>query len=208
MPYDVKTEIDSEWPMMLRLSKLYADPLRVKILSECQMRAMSPRSFFAEFGGISLDRISRAFDVLVQYDWIGPVDAPGQPGGSSIDAADQLYRTIDTPIMDEEMVAEVPGPMRTLVSVTIFESLADRVKEAAEAGTLEARPDQHNSWTPLALDQLGWEKVISKLDALFYSLSQEQQDADARMAESGEAAIPMTVALMGFESPKKPDPLG
>lgn len=205
MPHSPRTEIESEWPLMLRVSKVFADPLRVKILTECQMRALSPKGFFEEFGGASLDIVSRAFDVLVQYDWIGQVE--GRPGEAPPDPAERLYRAVDALMLDESETAGIPLPIRALVSMGLFESLCDRVKEASDAGTLDARPDQHISWTPLTLDQLGWERVISKVDALFYSLAQEQQDAEARLAESAEQSISMTVALLGFESPRRPDPL-
>lgn len=199
MPQNLKTEIESDWPLMLRMSKVFADPLRVKILGECQSRPMSPRSFYAEFGGVSLDRVSRAFDVLLEYDWIGRVEPEGD--GERSDTSDQYYRAVDLSTFDEEVLAEAPGSPRSLVSWRIFEGLAERVKEAVEFGTLGGRIDQHFSWTPLVLDQLGWEAVVSKVNALFYSLAQEQQNADARMAESDEKPIPMTVSLFAFESP-------
>jgi hypothetical protein len=43
---------------------------------------------------------------------------------------------------------------------------------------------------------------VARIDALFYFLSQEQEEANLRMAESGEEPTPMTVALAAFESPK------
>jgi hypothetical protein len=55
---------------------------------------------------------------------------------------------------------------------------------------------------PLRLDLQGWKSVIAKVDALFHWLYQEQEEANLRMAESGEEPIPMTVALAAFESPK------
>ncbi len=206
MPQNLKTEIESEseWPLMLRMSKVFADPLRVKILGECQSRPMSPQSFYAEFGGVSLDRVSRAFDVLVEYDWIGRTGTEG--GGEHTDTSEQYYRAVDATTFDDDVLGDASGPMRTLMSWRVFESLADRVREAVEVGTLEGRVDQHFSWTPLALDQLGWEAVVSKVNALFYSLAQEQQNADARMAESDERPIPMTVSLFAFESPERPEP--
>lgn len=199
MPHSPRTEIESEWPLLLRMSKLFADPLRIKILSECHVREVSPKGFHEKFGEVSLDRVSRAFDVLAQYDWIARADA--RAGQSPPDPAEQLYRAIDTALVDDETSAEIPGPMRSLVSLRIFESLGDEVKRAVDAGTMENRADQHMSWTPLALDRLGWEAVISKVDALFYSLAQEQRNADARLSESGEEPISMVVGLLGFESP-------
>jgi hypothetical protein len=55
---------------------------------------------------------------------------------------------------------------------------------------------------PLKLDQQGWDNAIAKVDALFYWFQEEQERAKARIAESGEEPIPMTVALAAFESPE------
>jgi hypothetical protein len=71
-----------------------------------------------------------------------------------------------------------------------------------EAGTVDARPERHLSWSFLLLDQEGWEKVMAALDDLFESLREEQAAAEKRAVESGEQRIRATVALAGFESPK------
>lgn len=184
---------------MLRLSKVFADPLRLKVLAECRLREMSPKGFYDAFGGVSLARVQRAFDVLAEYSWLAPTQSEAER--SRADADEHLYGASEGALLDESTWPDMPAPMKPLVSMRIFETLADRVQDAVEAGTMAARDDQHLSWTPMALDQRGWETVISRVDALFYALSQVQRDADARMAESGEKPIPMTVALLAFESP-------
>ena len=199
MLHGPRTEIELEWPLLLRVSKVFADPLRVKILSECQMRPVSPQGFFEEFGEVSLDRISRAFDVLVQYDWIGRVGADSGQGSS--DTAEYLYRAVDIAIVDDATMEEASGPMRRLVSMTVFESLADRVKEAVDAGTFEVRADSTSHGRRRARPA-GMEQGHREGRCSFLLSSKEQEDANARMAESGEEPIPMTVALLGFESPK------
>ena len=73
-----------------------------------------------------------------------------------------------------------------------------------DAGTFDSRPDRHHSWTPLVLDQLGWDQVIAAVDALFHLLFDEQTAAKGRIAESGEKPVIATVYLAAFESP----PLG
>lgn len=70
MSASLKAQIKSKFPLIVRLSKVFADPLRMKILAECNMREMSPKLFYEEFGGGSLPRVARAFDVLVEYDWL------------------------------------------------------------------------------------------------------------------------------------------
>jgi hypothetical protein len=198
-----KTEIDSEWPLMLRMSKVFADPQRVRILTDCSEGETSPRRFCEEHReeGATIGQVTSDFDVLAQYDWIDPVESQG---GVS-DPGERLYRANHPPVLEKEDLAGLPPSMRTLVGWRVFETLAAKVTEARDAGTLE-EPDQHLSWTPVTLDRLGWEKVISKLDALFYTLDQERREAEARLAESGEEPIEMTVALLGFESPRKPAP--
>ncbi|HSS04965.1 MAG TPA: winged helix-turn-helix domain-containing protein [Solirubrobacterales bacterium] len=184
----------------LRVAKVFADPLRIKILTELNVREMSPKQFFDEFGGGSVTRVSRHFDVLSEYSWLYLVRT--ESGGKRRGAVEHFYRATQPAVFDNETWAPLPNSMKELVSMGIFEELGERVREAMAAGTLDARGDRHFSWAPLLVDQLGWENVLTKVDALFHFLFEEQTRANLRMAESGEEPIPMTVALAAFESPK------
>jgi hypothetical protein len=190
----------SKWPLMLRLAKVFVDPLRMKIMAECSMREMSPKGFHQEFGGGSLPRVSRAFDVLVEYDWLDQTRT--ETGGKRRGAVEHFYRATGFAMFDESTWPEVPPVLKNTFTWRAFETFASQVKEAIEAGTIDAREDRHFTWTPLRLDQQGWEEVIARIDALFYFLSEVQEEANVRMAETDEEAIPMTVALAAFESPK------
>jgi hypothetical protein len=198
--YYLRTEIKSKFPLMLRLSKVFADPLRMKILAECNMREMSPKLFYKEFGGGSLSRVSRAFDVLVEYDWLYATRT--ETGGKRRGAVEHFYRATGSAVFDETIWPDVPDSMKSLVSWRILETFIEQVKEAMEAGTIDRREDRHLTWTPLRLDQKGWDALIAKIDALFHWLFKQQEEANLRMAESGEEPIPITVALAAFESPK------
>jgi hypothetical protein len=195
-----KTAKKSKWPLMLRLAKVFVDPLRMKIMAECNIREMSPKSFYEEFGGGSLSRVSRAFEVLVDYDWLAQTRT--ETGGKRRGAIEHFYRATGVAMFDADTWTEVPDTMKTTFTWRAFETFAHQVKEAMEAGTIDAREDRHFTWTPLRLDKQGWETVIAWLDAIFYFLAEEQEDANARMAETGEEPIPMTVALAAFESPR------
>jgi hypothetical protein len=200
MSYHLRTETNSKWPLMLRLSKVFADPLRMTILAECNTREMSPKQFYEEFGGGSLSRVSRAFEVLAEYNWLEPTRT--ETGGKRRGAVEHFYRATEPAVFDEAIWPDVPDSMKALVSWRILETLTRKAEEAMKAGTIDAREDRHLSWMPLRLDQQGWENVIARVDAIFHWLFEEQEDANARMAETGEEAIPMTVALAAFESPK------
>ena len=187
-------------PFTLRMAKVFADTLRIKIVAELNSREMSPKQFFDEFGGGSLSRVSRAFEVLVEYGWLTLVRT--ETGGKRRGAVEHFYRATGPAMFDEHAWPDVPDSVKNVFTWRAFLTLADRVKDATLAGTIDARNDRHFSWTPLRLDQKGWENVIARVDAAFYFLFEEQQRANARMAESGEEPIPMTVALAAFESPE------
>ena len=187
-------------PLMTRLAKVFAEPLRIRIVAVLNTREMSPKEFHAEFGGGSLSRVSRHFDLLAQYGWI--YQTKTETGGLRRGATEHFYRATGPAVFDGEIWPELPTSMKEMVSARIFEEFAERIRAAMEADTIDAREDRHFSWIPLLLDQEGWDNTIARVDALFHWIFEEQEEADLRMAESGEEPIPMTVALAAFESPK------
>lgn len=196
----LKAGIKSHLPYTLRMAKVFSDSLRIQILAELNVREMSPKQFFDEFGGGTLSRVSRAFEVLNEYGWLDQTRT--ETGGRRRGAVEHFYRATGPAMFEEDTWSEVPDVMKNIFTWRAFLTLGERVKEALEAGTMDAREDRHFTWMPLRLDQKGWEAVMGRLLALFYFLYEEQEAANARMAESGEDPIPMTVALAGFESPK------
>ena len=187
-------------PYTQRLAKLMADELRMKIVLELNGREMSPKGFHDEFGGGSISRVSRAFDLLAEFGWL--YQTRTETGGRRRGAVEHFYRATQPAVFYDEVWVPLPASMKEMISGGIFEELVERIREAMDAGTIDARDDRHFSWAPLRLDQQGWDNVIAQVNAVFHFLFEEQKDADARMAESGEEPIPMTVALAAFESPK------
>jgi DNA-binding transcriptional ArsR family regulator len=184
----------------LRVAKLLADPLRIKIVMELNMREMSPKQFHEAFGGGTLSRVCRHFDLLVEYGWL--YQTRTETGGKRRGAVEHFYRATQPAVFYNEVWTPLPKSLKEMVSGGILEELVERVKEAMEAGTIDTREDRHFTWTALRLDQQGWENVIARVDAIFHFLFEEQEEADLRLAETGEEPIPMTVALAAFESPK------
>jgi hypothetical protein len=160
---------------------------------------MSPSQFYEEFGGGSVSRVDDQFKILRDHGWLRFIRQ--ESGGTRHGGHEHFYRATELAIFDHETWSLLPYSIKVAFSWTIFEQLAERVKEALQADTFDARPDRHFTWTPLVLDQLGWERVIAAVDALFESLFEEQADAKLRIAKSGEKPILATVALAGFESP-------
>lgn len=183
-----------------RLAIVYADELRLKIVTELYMREMSPAQFHEEFGGGSISRVDHHFRKLVEHGWLRYIRTETgegrRPGGPQ-----HFYRATDLPVFDHDTWSLVPYSMRVEISWTTFKQFAERVVEAMQTGTLDARPDSHLSWMPILLDEVGWSKVSAAVDSLFELLFEELADARLRIYKSEETPILATVALALFESP-------
>jgi DNA-binding transcriptional ArsR family regulator len=186
---------------LARLAVVFADPIRLKIVSELFVREMSPTQFYEAFGGGSLSRVDRHFKRLAEHGWLRLVRKAS--GGQRRGGTEHFYRASALAIFDEKTWAQLPGSLRTEFSWRIFEQFAERVKEALEAGTFDGRPERHFTWTPLVLDQQGREHVIAAVDALFWSIFEEQADAKRRISKAGAAPMQATVALAAFDSPHR-----
>lgn len=198
----VQTPKESPIPVMLRVSKVFADELCVKIVAEANHREISAPQFYREIGGDSVDGIRRRFKKLAKTDWLRKTSE--KTGGKRRGAVEHFYRATKPPIFDREEWAEVPESAKPGYSWTIFKTLAERVKQAILAETFEARLNSHLSWSVLRLDQLGWERVVAQVDELLTFILKEKERAEKHFARSGEEPIMTTVGLAAFESPRNP----
>lgn len=192
--------VHSPIPINLRLAKVFADELCLRIVAELNLREMSALQFHREFGGASADGIRRRFKMLAEIGWLTKVGQ--KSGGRRRGASEHFYRATGPATLEEGPRSELPDSIATSPSWEIFEQLSVKVKEAMEAGTFDNYPDRHLSWSSLRLDQLGWEKVISRIEGLSALALEEEKRARDRLKASGEEPIAMTVALAAFESPK------
>lgn len=193
--------LHAEPSFLTRLAVVFADPIRLKIVTELYMQEMSPTEFYEAFGGGSATKVNRHFKKLAEHGWLRLVRK--QSGrGNRRGGTEHFYRATELAVFDLETWSALPHSIRAAFSWRTFEQFAQRVGEALEAGTFDSRPDRHLTWTPVALDEQGWHQQIAAQDKLFESLTQEQEDAKLRMTKSGDKPILMTVGLAGFESPK------
>jgi hypothetical protein len=181
-----------------RLAVVFADPVRLTIVSELFLREMSPSAFAKTYRVGSPSRVARHFSRLEEYAWLRFVRF--QPSGGR-GRPEKLYRAAQLAIFDEETWALLPPSMREEFSGRIFQQFGERVAEALEAGTFDARPDRHFTWEPLVLDESGRATVLRVLNELFRAVLEEQADARIRTHYSQEPPIHATAGLGAFDSP-------
>jgi hypothetical protein len=197
-PRLVQINKDPPIPFPLRVSKVFADELCLRIVSEANLREISAPLFHAEIGGDSTAGIRRRFKTLERIGWLRVVSE--KTGGKRRSAVERFYRATGPAIFDNESWTEVESVEPTKRWMT-FKLLAEQVKEAILAGTFEARLDAHLSWSILRLDPQGWEKVATALDSLVTLILEEKAKAETRVSASDDEAFTMTTALLAFESP-------
>jgi hypothetical protein len=188
----------SEEQYSRRLSKIFKSKTNLKIVTECNLREVSPSEFAYEFAGGDVPEVARRFRLLLREGWL--VKVRSESGGRRRGATETFYRATRPAIFDTRAWAEVPTAIRRRDSWRIFEQMAEQTREAMDAGTFDARSDRHLTWTPLVLDDLGWTQVIKAVDAVFFAVLQEQREARHRLAESDEEPKFFTVHLAAFES--------
>jgi hypothetical protein len=192
------TGIKSRAEHMRRLSVVFAIELRLKIVTELYMRPMSPKQFYEEFGGGSISRVTRNFESLAKSGWLRHMHSKG-PGGKRRGATEHFYRATELAFCDQETWAMLPYSIRVAFSWNAFKQIAQRLRDAIEAGTFD--PARNLDFTTLSLDEVGWERVIEAITAQFALVFDEQTDAAMRMFHSGESPIRASVVHIAFEAP-------
>lgn len=186
-----------------RLAKAMANPLRIKIVAELNKRVMSPSQFLRDCCPAdkepSLSSISHHFRMLEKYGCIEEVYS--ESGGKRRGSVEHFFRAIQRSTFDGSTFAKLPKSVKRDVTGMTFSNYTDRVLEAIDAGTIDARDDRHFTWTAQTLDQKGWEDMVAAVDALFELSVDIQVESSLRLAASGEDPIPATVGLSLFESP-------
>jgi len=193
----------TETSYVARLGIVYADPIRLTIVTELNMREMSPPQFFREFGGGSVDMVRWHFKKLTEHGWLRKTKtaaSDGTPGRPQ-----NFYRATERAVIDTETWEALPVSVRGAFSARTLEQLGIQIGEALQVGTLDSRADRHLSWTPIVLDEQGWRERSQALADCFHAFEREQDRAKLRLQANGEIPLLMTVALAGFESPRIPD---
>lgn len=187
-----------------RLAVVYAVELRLTIVTELFMREMSPAQFHREFGGGSLSRVTKNFERLATTSSLRYVRSEG-PGGKRRGGREHFYRTTELAIFDRESWSALPYSARAAFSWTTLKQMGERWRDAVKHGSFDSQTGKRGGYTTVLADREGWDSIRKRQDILFTSLFEEQEDVRLRVRQTGETPTPVTVVLLGFESPMRDD---
>lgn len=195
----VKSRKEPLVPFPERLYPVLADEICRQIVAELNHREMSVTQFHREFGKAPVSGIRRRFKTLETVGWLKKVNE--ETGGRRRGTAERFYRATGPAVFGEDPW-ELPAPARGAPEWKAFELFGEKVKEAIDTGTFDARLDRIVTWSLVSLDAQGWANVIEGVEALSELLLEEQERARERMAESAGDPVYMTVVLGAYEAPK------
>jgi DNA-binding transcriptional ArsR family regulator len=177
-----------------RLVKAMGHPVRNNALSILNERVASPNEISKELGE-SVGHVSYHIKVLKECECIELVDTAPRRG-----AMEHYYRATSRAFLTDEEWAHLPDSIRPGMSASLLQTLMNDATEALKSGSLDRRKDRHMSWTPMIVDEEGWDDVAESLGGLLERVLEIQAESAARLAKADKEGIPVTVAMLAFEA--------
>lgn len=182
-----------------RLVRALGHPVRVHSLVILNERVASPNEISKELGE-SVGHVSYHIKVLRECECIELVDTAPRRG-----AMEHYYRATDRAFLKAEEWAELPKTIRPGLSSSALKTVINDAASALLAGTFDKRTDRHLSWTPMILDEDGWDELKGALEETLENVLEIQAKSAARLTKADAVGIPVSVAMMGFEAPPSGD---
>lgn len=188
--------------LWVRVSKVIGDEVCLAIVNEANHRPISVPEFHAKFGNkfkVSYDGVGRRFRGLREIALLKQVSH--KSGGKRRGGTEKYYRAAGPALMGREITpwANPSTPLKKSPAWKTFEQLTEWVKEAIVSGTLDRRPERCMAWSILSLDQEGRGKLAASQDRLLAFILEEERSAKARLKDSGEEAVLVTISVGTFE---------
>lgn len=179
-----------------RLVRALAHPLRIKILEALTERVASPTRLSDDLDA-GLSHVAYHTRALDKCGCLELVDTAQRRG-----ATEHFYKAAPHSFIGDRIWRRVPRALLGGVSGATLQSFMDRAVAALEAGTIDGREDTTLYWTPVLLDQQGWDEVTAMMKEIVERVLAIQEGSRARLARSkGRGAISAIIGLAGFETP-------
>jgi DNA-binding transcriptional ArsR family regulator len=179
-----------------RLIRALAHPLRIRILEALTERVASPIRLSDDLDA-GLSHVAYHTRALDKCGCLELVDTAQRRG-----ATEHFYKASPHSFIGDRIWRRVPRALLGGVSGATLQSFMDRAVAALEAGTIDGREDTTLCWSPVLLDQQGWDEVTATMRGTVNRVLAIQDESRVRLARrKGRGAISAIVGLASFETP-------
>lgn len=175
-----------------RLISALSHPLREHVLAVVNERPASASEIGREIG-LEVPAFYHHFEVLEKLRFIEQVEARQRRG-----AKERFFQARAAMLLAGQAWEVVPASLRTDMTASQIQSILDDVVGALRRGVFAASVATHVTWLPGVFDRLGWQEVLALMDETLARVMEIQDRSRKRIAATGEAGTPATIALMGF----------
>jgi DNA-binding transcriptional ArsR family regulator len=174
-------------------------PLRGRIFVVLSERVASPSEIAELVEGASTENIAYHCRKLVKAGVVELV-ATGSGGKQHFYKAKAIAR----PALDTREWEQVPRVVREASSVSVGQLVVGDLGAAIRAGTFDSHPARSLLRTPMVLDAKGMEETAVVAMVALGELDEVQARSAQRLAESGQAGINVSTAILVYPAPGKP----
>ncbi len=179
-----------------RLFKALSHPLRFQALMILNERVASPNELSKELGE-GLSQVSYHVKVLLESDCIELVKTEPRRG-----AVEHYYRATSRALFDDGEWAKLPASVKPGFSASLLQTIMDDAAASLKAESFDARDERHLSWTPLKVDEQGWQDLAGLLAETLDRVLEIQAESGRRMAKARDGeSTSAAVAMMSFTTP-------
>lgn len=177
--------------------------MRVRILEKVNEHPMSPVQFVNK--GLApgfknkqqeLSFVSYHFRALEKAGCIELAEIHQRRG-----ASEHVYRGRSRVLLTQKELNEMSLAERQDLGRASIQGLIARADVALTTGTFDQRTERHLSWMAINVDVRAWKELMTALAACYGEVDRIHKDGARRLVGSEEEIIPVTVAMLGFESP-------
>jgi DNA-binding transcriptional ArsR family regulator len=183
-----------------RLIKALSHPLREHVLAVFNERVASTSEIGREID-LEVPAFYHHVEVLEDLGCIERVESRRRRG-----AKEHFFRAKSALLIDDSDWLKIPASIRSDLMVSHIQSLLNDFVRALSCGAFAANVGTHVTWLPGVFDRLGWQECMVLMNETLTRMMEIQKCSRERIAVTGEAGIPATIALLGFETSSSAGP--
>lgn len=172
--------------------KALANSMRVQILTIFNERANSTTGIARELG-VEPGEIAYDVEVLRDMGLIKVVDEKKRRG-----AVEVFYKATSRAHLDQFEWPTVPDPVKGGLRASLLQTLLNDAMAAIDEETYDSLEGAHMSWTPLIVDEEGWEELVEILRVALEGVLRVSEDSAERLIANDEAGTSCTVSILGY----------
>jgi hypothetical protein len=113
---------------------------------------------------------------------------------------EKFYRATTKAYLDPSEWPGVPDAVKAGMRGSLLGILVDDAVAAVKDGTFDSLEDAHMSWTPMILDEQGWEEITAILFRAMQEVIKVKEDSGERLIGEDAEGTSCTVSILGYPS--------